>query len=331
MEIRKLNTLRGIAAFIVVIEHYSHVTNFLGKALGHGAGQLGIILFFMLSGFLMSHLYIRREYTNKNIRAFAVARIARVVPLYLFVVVFSYYLYLLGIGAIYEIDSLSNLLSHLALLDCNSILWTIPVEIHYYVLFIIVWWIYSNNAMYSFLFMAVLYYATFAAGYPRFEGVFILHYDIRTLSYLQFFFVGVVFGHLYEKLSFSKSGVFVCALLIIPLLYPRIFSLIFNLHRGILNGFPILACMAFVFFVILFFVPDDNPILSNKVGDFLGKISYSVYLLHLPVVLALKQPAREMPWVFLLVCLALVIIISAVSYEFIEKPTRRAIRKRFSV
>ena len=90
MEIRRLNTLRGIAALIVVISHFSNTSGLWGKVLGQGAGQFGVMLFFLLSGFLMSHLYWEREPTSRTQLFYAVSRVARVIPLYLVVVFFSF-------------------------------------------------------------------------------------------------------------------------------------------------------------------------------------------------------------------------------------------------
>ncbi|MDO6421557.1 hypothetical protein [Saccharophagus degradans] len=39
MEIRKLNSLRGLAALIVLIAHFSDVTGWLGGCLGGRAGE----------------------------------------------------------------------------------------------------------------------------------------------------------------------------------------------------------------------------------------------------------------------------------------------------
>ena len=62
MEIRKLNTLRGLAALIVFITHFSDITNWLGGVLGGGSGAYGVMLFFLLSGFLMTYLYLERDF-----------------------------------------------------------------------------------------------------------------------------------------------------------------------------------------------------------------------------------------------------------------------------
>lgn len=44
MEIRKLNMIRGIAAIIVIVSHFSNGTKWLGGILGAGAGQFGVML-----------------------------------------------------------------------------------------------------------------------------------------------------------------------------------------------------------------------------------------------------------------------------------------------
>ena len=60
MQIRRLNTLRAIAALIVLVGHYSNRAQLWDAVLGTRAPQLGVMLFFLLSAFLMSVLYIDR-------------------------------------------------------------------------------------------------------------------------------------------------------------------------------------------------------------------------------------------------------------------------------
>ncbi len=49
---------------------------------GFSAGQIGVMLFFVLSGFLMGSLYLNRPLNRTNVWHFAVRRFARVIPLY---------------------------------------------------------------------------------------------------------------------------------------------------------------------------------------------------------------------------------------------------------
>ena len=137
MEIKKLNTLRGLAALIVFVTHFSDITNWLGGVLGGGSGAYGVMLFFLLSGFLMSYLYLDRGFNKVNVKGYLLARAGRVLPLYLVVVLSSYYLTQAGSDFLYNIPDFNALLGHLLFLHGESVLWSIPPEIQFYFIFLI--------------------------------------------------------------------------------------------------------------------------------------------------------------------------------------------------
>jgi peptidoglycan/LPS O-acetylase OafA/YrhL len=88
-QLASLTPLRGIAALWVVVFHYcrhfpavhpDHYTGAIYK------GYLAVDLFFMLSGFVISHVYHRvfaRRATGRHYRDFLKARVARIYPLHL--------------------------------------------------------------------------------------------------------------------------------------------------------------------------------------------------------------------------------------------------------
>ena len=139
LEIRKLNALRGLAAIIVFITHFSDITNWLDGALSGGSGAYGVMLFFLLSGFLMSYLYLGQEFNKVNIKRYFLARVARVVPLYLIVVLSSYLLSIGDYNSLYNISNHNTLIGHLLFVYGESVLWSIPPEIQFYFIFIIFW------------------------------------------------------------------------------------------------------------------------------------------------------------------------------------------------
>ena len=79
----------------------------------------------------------------------------------------------------------------------------------------------------------------------------------------------------------------------------------------------------------MFLVPDGNKFIENKIGDFYGKISYSLYLLHVPVMSFLKyMNLMDNNLYSLMAFLTLVTLVAAVSYTFIEKPLGGFIRSK---
>jgi peptidoglycan/LPS O-acetylase OafA/YrhL len=92
-QLPSLTALRGVAAFWVVIYHYSvqcfssldvtEYTHIFHK------GYLAVDMFFMLSGFVLTHVYHRKflDDVSGNYRGFVVARIARIYPLHLLILI----------------------------------------------------------------------------------------------------------------------------------------------------------------------------------------------------------------------------------------------------
>jgi peptidoglycan/LPS O-acetylase OafA/YrhL len=85
-EIRALTSLRGVAAMMVVLTHYSaameaHSARPIPSLVPHG--YIAVDLFFILSGFIMAYTYLA-DFRANGIRAFPsflLKRIARIVPL----------------------------------------------------------------------------------------------------------------------------------------------------------------------------------------------------------------------------------------------------------
>ena len=327
MEIRRLNTIRGLAAIIVLVSHFSNETYAWGKLFGDGAGQFGVMLFFVLSGFLMSLLYWEREPTTKNLLIFSVSRIARIVPLFFIVVIISFLF-----DYPYKIENVKKLISHLLFLSGESVLWTIPPEMQFYTIFAMSWYFFKsrNRMLLATVIMAFifLFFNNFPDGSQIVFGLTISEALLKSLPY---FIAGSLLARLY---NWSKGvlpeahGAYLFMMFLIPLLFPNIFFVVFGLSHGMWKDVGVLVMVVITFFSIVFLVPKKNIFIENVVGDFMGKISYSLYLLHMPVLsFTIGLNLNVNYFCQLIIFIALSIFVALVSYTLIENPTRLLLRK----
>ena len=94
-------------------------------------------------------------------------------------------------------------------------------------------------------------------------------------------------------------------------------------------NYEVLIVFTAVFFSLVYLVPDHNLLLANPIGDFLGKISYSLYLLHMPILAQVTKLDLNLE-AKLLVFVALSVLCAYVSYMLIERPCANALRRYFS-
>lgn len=94
-----LNGLRFIAAVLVIIHHIEQIKGIFNMDNYYGTisfvteiGRLGVILFFVLSGFLITYLLLKEEelFKSVNIRKFYMRRILRIWPLYFLILIITF-------------------------------------------------------------------------------------------------------------------------------------------------------------------------------------------------------------------------------------------------
>ncbi len=155
-----LNGLRFIAAFLVIIHHIEQFKNILGLENNYDnpfvlvVGKLGVILFFVLSGFLITYLLLVEEDITKtiSIKNFYIRRVLRIWPLYYFLILLSFFVFpnipFLNVGpislALYNNFSLKIILfilflPNLALIGFSAVpfvsqSWSVGVEEQFYII-----------------------------------------------------------------------------------------------------------------------------------------------------------------------------------------------------
>jgi peptidoglycan/LPS O-acetylase OafA/YrhL len=324
-----LDGLRGLAACIVIVSHVSNALNLWGGLLGGGGGQVGVMLFFVLSGYLMGFLYLHRPFNTAEVWNYAVHRGARILPLFYAAVIFTLALDLIGrlIGIplqLYTIDSLPLMLT---LVKGSSVFWTIPIEIQFYAIFAVAWGAYALFRKVALAAMLVL-------------GVFVLTATpappFTVIYYTPYFLCGVIVSQIlplvHSRLSTPPWSVALASgFPLFLLMYPRITMTLFGTEFGLWTN-PACLALAASCLIATLCSPTVGAILSSRPMVHLGKVSFALYLLHKPTLLLLQRTTSLEHWpvLFLVVTLLITIAVSSVVHRLFESPMRLAINERFS-
>jgi peptidoglycan/LPS O-acetylase OafA/YrhL len=294
MRLKSLDFLRGIAVVLVMFRHHT-ISPLLEQA-----GWIGVDLFFVLSGFLVSGLLFSefKKYGNLKPFLFLARRGLKIYPLFYIFIVFIILVHLkndkqmTNYQLIGELFFLQNYLGGLA-----KHTWTLAIEEHFYIflpiLFGLLIKIDKVNPFrfipLSFLIIAVSCFSMRIynnIAYPEFN-----HQFHQSLSHIRFdsLFFGVLlsyFHHFHQEklkefLSPNKVLIFiVCIIFIIP-------PFVFQIENVFINtiGLSLLyigfggILMSFLYFIDV----DKSPIYLKPIINFIafiGFYSYSIYLWH---------------------------------------------------
>lgn len=327
-----LTGLRGLAASIVLISHAA-IVGMLPSVLGHGFGQVGVMIFFVLSGFLMTFLYVQRAPNKKNMSSYVRARVGRVVPLYLIVVVAS----IVVSNFLYRefryslpLDDIPQILRALFFVQAPWELWTIPVEVQFYAVFVVVWLLYAKIGRGSVFLVgaAVTLPAAVYLGLWQAKPAILPTYGFA-------FFLGAALAVYLPQLKRSLVGRvpgFLGAAFL-ALLFVNLPGLRDELHLSIAPGSlyistwldPITWVIVTGLFVCCLVGSRSLKMFDSRAFVFLGNISYGLYLLHYPI---LEIAARFLGTsvVGLFVGCGASIGLAWLSYRYFERPVMALIR-----
>jgi peptidoglycan/LPS O-acetylase OafA/YrhL len=300
---RSLDGIRGWAILLVVFFH-----NF-GFVKYFGFGWLGVDLFFVLSGFLISNILLNTLNQRNYLKNFYIKRILRIFPLYYSVLIFVLFIfpYFSSIRENLEFyrDNqwwfwlyLQNWLFILKPLEKTNLLihfWSLAVEEQFYLLwpFIILLIRKEKNLL------ALL---SFLLAFIIFARIVIWQHHIGQLSYFSFYTFtridGILIGCMLALIikmnkdflrQYSSLIVFILAILNF---------VFFFLNKANAFSFPFFPFIGYTTFAIIFalLVYEAiigktyvvNKIFSNEILVFFGRISFGFYIFHWPVYIALN-------------------------------------------
>ena len=350
-----IDSLRALAVLAVIIYHVD--VNYLP------GGFLGVDLFFVLSGYLISSLIIKeyRKTGSINLYNFYLRRARRLLPAVYFMITVGIILMVMfnevllkksHLDAIFGYIYSSNwwyIFHKLDYFDSFGSqspfkhLWSLAIEEQFYMIFPLLFLLINSkkkgkDGTYklskSFLYIVLgLIFVSLVTH--------ILLFDINNISRIYFgtdtrafsLLVGVVGAILYpmdklntkitpqENIVYSVVSLISIAILITIMIYTSEYNT--WLYRG---GFLLVAILSII--IIISSGKQHTvmaKLLSFKPVVFIGKISYSLYLWHFPI-LVLTTPVSEIgnPNIFYVILrVILTFIVAIISYVFVETPIRK--------
>ena len=341
---KRLNILqvyRGIAAILVLLFHLNDMSIQRLKQvtffnLFHG-GWSGVDYFFVLSGFIM--VYVHRSAIGKpdQLKSFLVKRTVRIYPIYWIItlIVLAFFVVIPGFANNKDLG-IQQILTSLLLLPQNDppildVGWTLIYEMFFYLLFSIAIWFkpkYSVPILSSWLFVTMLHYLKVI----NFGGkAFLLNIVFGNMN-LEFVlgclagYVVIKFGPKISKnrwILFGVANLGYAALLMITSAN--------ELEIDRMSTFGVLAALLIIGSASIDL--NDSPKVP-KILTYLGDASYSIFLVHSPIVSAatkVVQKANLAKYYDGFFAPALIVLISVVAgclfYSLIEKPLTIYLRK----
>ena len=350
-----IDSLRALAVLAVIIYHVD--VNYLP------GGFLGVDLFFVLSGYLISSLIIKefRKTGTVNLYNFYIRRARRLLPAVYFMITVGLVVMVLfnevllrksHLDAIFGYIYSSNwwyIFHKLDYFDSFGAqspfkhLWSLAIEEQFYMIFPLLFLLvnrkkkskdgtYKLNKNFLYVVLGLILVSLIAH---------ILLFDINNISRIYFgtdtrafsLLVGVVGAILYpmerlhakvtpqQNMIYSVVSLVSIATLITVMIYTSEYNTL--LYRG---GFLLVAILGLI--VIISSGKQHtlmSRLLSFKPVVFIGKISYSLYLWHFPV-LVLTTPVSEIGnpnIIFVILRVVLTFVLATASYMFVETPIRK--------
>lgn len=357
---KNLDGLRFIAAFLVILHHAQYFKSISPVPLSSffafyfsETGKMGVNLFFVLSGFLISFLLMTEHKATGsiNLRKFYIRRILRIWPLY-----FAYGLAIILLSSLFFHDfggtTLLNLL-FLLFFSVNiqfvtighnpgmaEILWSVCVEEQFYLIWPLILKKYMRKiiGLIAVLFIAgllskcvlsvIVHFSHLGADYK------LLFNYVMLPNKVELFAAGMTGAYLLFKKERYKSLFAIIQkrpvqiiIIAIALLYTFTNLYLDDITSYYLSDFA--GCLTYGLVVLLFVQPNCIVNLEYPLFNTLGKISYGIYLFHPPIchlTLVTMTKFLKIPNSFInydiiypLLAASITAILAYLSYELFEK------------
>lgn len=352
-----LNGLRFFAALAVIITHIELIKEQMDLPGLHSSnkiifelGGLGVVFFFVLSGFLITYLLLKeKEQTGTiNVRKFYLRRILRIWPLYFLIVALGFFV--LPYFPFMEIPYFTKFKAHLSIF--NLVLfcvmlpnlafaifkplphigqsWSIGVEEQFY----LIWpWVVKKSknilktlcAIIIILFFVKISVLICLKAFPLNQNLLILKNFVAMLKIESMAIGGIGAWMVFKKKYFQK----VLSNYVLLAAIAGVFILIYFTPDSVQDASFLVYSVLFLLIILNVSLNSNSFIkIENKAFVFLGNISYGLYMYHLMIIAAFIGFLRVVGFevdnsissqlVVYTGVISLTIIVSWLSYRYFE-------------
>ena len=352
-----LDGIRGVAVLLVFISHFHWILSpdpFLTKVTPwhfinrtFEAGFMGVDIFFVLSGFLITSLLMKDRSTNRKnlVRRFYRRRALRLLPALYALLIANFFvsrwenfpgdiqwrttwhaiLFLNNWNIVNNFGEAQNDLGHL---------WSLGIEEQFYLIWPLTIWLLAKLKIPSKMMIPLILFASLVVMVHRTslwnDGTSWIILYIRTDTRLDSLLIGAMFAYVYRHFQVpSKILNSVATLSLMGLVYikyvldksPFIFEMGWTII-ALLAGFIILSVAEGVFFV--------QKVFTWRPLTMIGKVSYGLYLWHMPIFLLFGRHVTSGPRPLrLLIGIVIASVVTSLSWFFIEKPFLNLKNRRY--
>lgn len=358
-KLESLQALRGVAALLVLLFHYRFYLrgdNQSGTTIWDalfGWGIIGVDIFFIISGFIM--VYTTQHYMQgcSSAKRFLLNRAIRIIPLYYFGLLVAF-LFGGAMSIFHYPDKVQNLLSALTFTvyktsvtphyiddgGMYNIRWTLNYEIYFYLAF-------ALCLMMKHRILALICWGgLMTCVIPALAGfqptLSVQGYDFQTPTIafitnplLLEFLIGVLAGYIYLQLKRRVVSVklpLISSVIAIGLLC----YIFFGVYSGSIRALNLESTI--VLGLLVLFLTLGEQVLQAyipQVLKYVGNISFSLYLLHSPIGIAvMKQMGpvgqsafKGIPTILLATLLS--ILVAHLTHKYIEVGLTRTLKNKF--
>lgn len=326
-----INGLRAYAVVAVLLFHF--------QIAGFNAGFLGVDIFFVISGFLMTSIIVKGlEKESFSIWKFYMARVRRIVPALMVVIATLLILgwvflptpdyQALGSQSVFSSAFLSNIYFWRSSGYFDSAAhekwllhtWTLGIEAQFYLLlplFLIFLWKIKPTTKTLLYGLVCAFFISLALSIVVSTWKPVAAFYLLPTRGWEFIAGGLVFfagrdikglERFSRALLWSGFSLLLIAFILIDSSYtwPSAWALL-----------PVLATS-----LIILAQQSRSILTSHPVAQWLGERSYSLYLWHWPIVVALYFAGLHTEWLWISFGLMLSFLLSDLSYRVVETPTR---------